>query len=106
MSNALLNFHLMMGEPCGDAGLDEIADWAGELLINGSERWRPIETAPRDGTYIIIAGNSGYMTTPLRAGVCRFDNEYREPYSWRNYANDSFLDGGEPPIVWIPLPRR
>ncbi len=35
MSNAALNAHIMFGEPCGeDAGFDEIADWAGELLIS------------------------------------------------------------------------
>lgn len=36
MSNAVLNAHIMFGEPCGeDAGLYEIADWAGELLMSG-----------------------------------------------------------------------
>jgi len=35
MSNAALNAHIMFGEPCGeDVGLDEIADWAGELLMS------------------------------------------------------------------------
>lgn len=34
MSNELLNAHIMLGEPCGeDAGLYEIADWAGYLIM-------------------------------------------------------------------------
>jgi len=36
MSNAVLNAHIMFGEPCGEgAGLNEIADWAVELLMSG-----------------------------------------------------------------------
>ncbi len=35
MSNAAENAHILYGEPCGSsAGLIEIADWAGELLID------------------------------------------------------------------------
>ena len=37
MSNAVLNAHIQMGEPCGeDAELSEIADWAGELILSGN----------------------------------------------------------------------
>lgn len=67
--------------------------------------WLPIETAPKDGRYIIVASDSGYTTTPLRAEVCRYDSEYKPLQPWVNHANDSFLDGGsEPPIYWMPLP--
>ena len=67
-------------------------------------RPRPIETAPRDGTYVILFGPSGYTTTPLRAEVCRYDAEYRPRQPWVNHANDSFEDGGGPPTCWMPLP--
>jgi len=37
MSNAVLNAHIMLGEPCGeDAELSIIADWAGELIMSGN----------------------------------------------------------------------
>ena len=37
MTNAVINAHIVMGEPCGeDACLDEIADWAGELVLSGN----------------------------------------------------------------------
>lgn len=64
--------------------------------------WRPIETAPRSGTWIVVAGPSGYTTTPLRIEVCRYVSGYLQP--WRNHANDSFMDGGEAPTLWMPLP--
>lgn len=66
--------------------------------------WQPIETAPRDGTYIILAGPSGYVTTPLRCEVCKFDFEFRPRQPWINHAGDSFLDGGGPPTCWMALP--
>jgi hypothetical protein len=64
-----------------------------------SIRWQPITTAPRDGTFVIVAGDSGYLTTPLRAEICRSSGG-----AWRNHANDLFTDGGADPLYWIPLP--
>ena len=63
-----------------------------------------IATAPRDGTYVLLFGPSGYTTTPLRCEVCRYDAEYRPRQPWVNHSNDSFLDGGEAPTHWMPLP--
>lgn len=64
-----------------------------------------IETAPKDGTYIILFGHSGYTTTPYRAEICHYDPEYRPLQPWVNHSNDSFLDGGDAPIGWLPLPE-
>ncbi len=65
---------------------------------------RPIETAPKDGTYILLFGNSGYGTTPLRCEICRHDSTFRPLQPWVNHSNDSFLDGGSEPTHWMPLP--
>ncbi len=65
--------------------------------------WRPIEIAPRDGTFIIVAGPSGYVTTPLRVEVCRMRPNYKVG-RWINHGNDDFTDGGEEPTLWMPLP--
>ena len=67
--------------------------------------WKPIETAPRDGTWVLLAAPSGYKTTPLRVGVCRYYPEYRPKDPWQNHSNDSFRDGGAPPSHWMPLPE-
>lgn len=64
--------------------------------------WQPIATAPRDGSYIVIAGPSGYGSTPLRIEVGRYVEGYISP--WRNHANDAFEDGGQAPTLWMPLP--
>ena len=66
---------------------------------------RPIETAPKDGRYILLFGDSGYTTTPLRCQVCRYDAEYRPLQPWITFSNDSFLDDGGPPTHWMPLPE-
>lgn len=68
-------------------------------------KWQPIETAPKDGTYILLAGLSGYTTTPLRASVGHFDPDYRPLNPWQDHANNAFTDGGSLPTLWMPLPE-
>lgn len=66
----------------------------------------PMSTAPLDGTYIILFGNSGYSTTPYRCAVCRYDPRYRPLDSWVTHSNDLFSDGGGSPIGWIEIPKQ
>ena len=66
---------------------------------------KPISTAPRDGTYILLFGDSGYTTTPLRCEVGHYDPEYRSHNPWQTHSDDAFTDGGELPTHWLPLPE-
>ena len=66
----------------------------------------PIETAPRDGTYILLFGPSGYYGTPFRCEIGKYDAEYRPLSPWINHANDSFEDGGPGPTHWAPIPAE
>lgn len=68
-------------------------------------KWQPIETAPKNGTYVLLAGDSGYIGTPLRVAVCRHDAEYRPRSPWVDYAGDAFTDSGAPATHWMPLPE-
>lgn len=62
---------------------------------------QPIETAPTDGTYLLLFGDSGCLGTALRCEVgCWSDDKQR----WDNHANNAFTDGGEEPTHWCPLP--
>lgn len=67
--------------------------------------WQPIETAPKNGSFILLAGPSGYIGTPLRVEVCQYDEKYRPLQPWVTYAGDSFEDSGEPATYWMPLPK-
>ena len=69
-------------------------------------RLHPIETAPKDGRYVILFGPSGYTTTPLRCQICRYDAEYRPLQPWITHSNDSFLDGGDAPMYWSEIPTK
>jgi len=60
--------------------------------------WQKIETAPLDGRFILVAGNSGYFSTPLRAEICQWERD-----GWRNHAHDWFTDGGPDAILWAEL---
>lgn len=66
---------------------------------------QPISTAPRDGTYVLLFGDSGYRTIPFRCEACRYDAIYRPLQPWINHSNDSFEDGGPPATHWLPIPR-
>lgn len=73
-----------------------------ESLLFKVSSLRPIETAPKDGSYVLLFGLGGYTSTAWRCEVGQYDGRYKMP--WRNHSNDSFTDGGEPPIYWMPLP--
>ncbi len=61
-----------------------------------------IDTAPRDGRFILLAGPSGYTGTPLRYEAGRWSTDYR---AWVNHSNDRFTDGGADATYWMPLPE-
>lgn len=64
----------------------------------------PMDTAPKDGTFVLLFGDSGYKGTPYRCEVCRWRADYRPLAPWQNHCDDSFLDGGGDPVGWLPLP--
>ncbi len=65
--------------------------------------WQLISTAPRD-RYILVSAPSGYGSTPLRVGVCKWDDSPGGMTGWRTYAWDWFTDEGEDAIYWMELP--
>ena len=73
---------------------------------NDPIKLRPMETAPKDGRYILLFGDSGYTTTPFRCQVCRWYPEYRPRDPWVSHSNDCFSDGGSEPTHWLPLPVK
>lgn len=65
---------------------------------------QPIETAPRDGSYILLFAPSGYVTTPYRCHVGRWDPEYRPKTPWVTHSDTPCADYGSDPTHWMPLP--
>jgi len=73
--------------------------------------WQPIETAPKDGTWVLLSGGSIYYgwdgeTFPPHV-VAQFIGgpKYREEQCWQF----AWYDGGyygeyENPTHWMPLP--
>lgn len=68
--------------------------------------WRPIETAPKDGSWILLRGESGYVRTPYRVAVGHWAVEYRPLSPWQTSERCSFGDDGAPPTHWMPLPEE
>jgi NTP pyrophosphatase (non-canonical NTP hydrolase) len=76
-----------------------------QRLQQGLLGMKPMEDAPKDGTYILLFAESGYLGVPWRCQVCKHDAEYRPLQPWVNHSGDSFTDDGEAPIGWLPLPE-
>lgn len=55
---------------------------------------QPIKTAPKDGRWILLAGDNG-----KRFEVCRWSNS-----QWRGTESRAFDFGGEEPTHWAALP--
>lgn len=72
---------------------------ASNPTLQTKNTWRPIISAPRN-RYILLAGDSGYITTPLRAEIGKWSHD-RE--AWMNHGGDYFTDGGSAPIYWAEL---
>jgi hypothetical protein len=91
----------------------EIVDGDDDTPLNNSDtqtaevdrlfpvRLSPMHTAPTE-SYVLLFGESGYGSTPLRCEVCQFLPDWG---GWRTYAGDYFGDSGNPePVGWLPLP--
>ncbi len=74
------------------AALDAVA------AVDGDAGWRPIETAPRDGTHILVFGPSNSKNKTYM-DVCAWPNNWDGmwPVAYMAYA------AGEP-THWMPLP--
>ena len=60
--------------------------------------WRPIETAPKDGTRILLCSNGGAVWM----GLWRTDDE--PPYGKAGWTRFNCVDVGWEPDNWMPLP--
>jgi len=88
--------------PVKIGGVIDTDGWSNSATV---PELQPIETAPKDGRYILLFGPSGYTTTLLHCEVCRWYPEYRPIDPWVTHSNDCFSDGGEAPTHWMPLPE-
>jgi hypothetical protein len=84
------------------AGLPTIAHAACPVL----SAWRDIETAPKDGSYFLVASAAGVWVahwSPVAASGYRFDDPVRSVMlnHWHiSPRSDQYL----PPTHWMPLP--
>ena len=82
---------------------DVLRELCDEAQRQAAPTWQPIDTAPKDGTWILLAADSGYTTTPLRVSVCQWSFDTYHSF-WRDHSCDNFRDDGDEPTYWMPLP--
>ncbi len=86
--------------------LTEAADRI-EALLRERE-WRPIESAPRDGTRVLLADANDIETGQWRKGISFPNTMTVIPDGWeddRYDANHTFEQDGKQPTHWLPLPQ-
>lgn len=66
-----------------------------------SDKLKPINTAPKN-KWILLAGDSGYSTTPLRFEAGKWSESKED---WINHAGDLFIYGGPEPEYWMEIPQ-
>jgi hypothetical protein len=82
-------------------------------------KWEPIETAPKDGSEILVwrkdcgillarwAAASDFMTTAEMEREATGDDEWMDEPDWfcADFISGCRLDGSEAPTHWMPLPE-
>lgn len=77
------------------------------------EGWQPIETAPKDGTEIILGWDiasvwivrSGWWEDGFDMIEGGYDEECEGWWSYRHSVTQEKLDGYDNPTHWMPLPK-
>lgn len=82
-------------------GTNSDLDKLSKSLLGTLFEWQPIETAPKDGTFIYLLGDSGYISYPVRIRIGRWLEGFRD--HWLTIGDDAFEDDGGPPTHWRPI---
>jgi hypothetical protein len=74
-----------------------------------ASKWKPVNTAPLDGEFVVMRGDSGYVGTPYRLKIARYERTRAKedtpgrPFdedAWRDHGGDNLKDDGEFPTEW------
>lgn len=90
-----------------DANNDRVCDLAlkmrKELLAKLPAEWLPIETAPKDGTYILVGSRRGSWVAKYKPV---FTSGYRPSNPWASMMlnHDHIGEQWPNPTHWMPLP--
>ena len=90
MSNLLVKAHIAYGRPCGDAGLDELEDWAGAILLQHKQSQQSQQASPttRDVIAAAVFEEVNAETVSIRT-VCETlgvqEKDYDNHKHWTQY---------------------
>ncbi len=78
--------------------------------LEQKKEWRPIETAPKDGTLVLVINGEkgGYLTEPCQIGTAFFGLASYEDEAWSfEWKSNACCDevSSYIPTHWMPLPK-
>jgi hypothetical protein len=85
----------------------EAAWLAWQAATRAAQQWRPIETAPKDGTYIMLANHHGVWIghyAPVADSGYVFDQPWRSVMLNHWHIKKKSSEQYAPPTHWMPLP--
>ena len=85
-------------------GFNAFDAWQARASQDRSAEWQPIETAPKDGTYIMVANYAGVWIATYRTHAVsgfRFDNPWFSLMLNRDHIPSALISA---PTHWMPLP--
>lgn len=62
-------------------------------------KWNPIETAPRDGTVVLLAAEGGLGQHPWRIELALYTRG-----AWYDLFGKSWVVNSDAPVFWQPAP--
>jgi hypothetical protein len=68
--------------------------------------WKPISSAPKDGSIILVTGCNGSNRTIAAAYIDESVLEGETKYGWLGYLWPGATGWIAAPTHWMPLPRR
>lgn len=75
-------------------------------ILFGMVGWQPIETAPKDGRWIIVYGESNSICNTAFASYRPGDRQFNNGSSWHVYGPfGNWMVAGHKFTHWMPLPE-
>lgn len=85
----------------GKQTLGDMEDLAKAIIaLTSVDTWRPIETAPRDGTIFLAHGDGPAIRSCPFICVWDWDDPSKGDYEWRDFYTERVME----PTHWQPLP--
>lgn len=66
--------------------------------------WKRIDSYRKEMGYVVVLGESGYISTPYQSAVAIMDPEYRPDDPWVDHSSECLSSSGLKPMFYRTIP--